>query len=47
MSEPTFEDRAFLGHQAVYERIVRGECTDVEAELTQATLDASSDDQQQ
>jgi hypothetical protein len=44
MTEPTFEDRAFLGHQAVYERIVRGEHPDVEAELTQATLDASEED---
>lgn len=44
MAEPTFEDRAFLAHQAVYERIVRGEHPDVEAELMKATLDASSDE---
>lgn len=42
MSEKlSFNDRVFLGGQAVYERIVRGEVTDVEAELMQVHLTES------
>lgn len=43
MSESlSFDDRVFLGGQGVYERIVRGEVTDVEAELMDVHL-AESD----
>jgi hypothetical protein len=37
----TFQDRMFLGSEAVYERILQGQVTDVEAELTEAHLRAS------
>lgn len=41
---PTFDDRAFMAHQAVYEQILRGEVDDVEAALMDATFNASQDD---
>lgn len=43
MSE-TFEDRMFRGGQAVYEQILRGEVTDVEAALMDVQLKASEED---
>lgn len=42
MSE-TFQDRLFLGGQAVYEQILRGEVTDVEAALMDVHLQASAE----
>ncbi|WP_153288602.1 hypothetical protein [Streptomyces fagopyri] len=42
MSEdPTFEGRMFLESEAVYQRILDGQVTDVEAELMEAQLRAS------
>ncbi|WP_164405993.1 MULTISPECIES: hypothetical protein [unclassified Streptomyces] len=42
MSEdPNFQDRMYLESQAVYQRIVEGQVTDVEAELMDAQLRAS------
>ncbi|MFF7330655.1 hypothetical protein [Streptomyces sp. NPDC008150] len=44
MSEdPNFQDRMFLESEAVYQRIVDGQVTDVEAELTEAQFRASQD----
>ncbi|MCX4421454.1 MULTISPECIES: hypothetical protein [Streptomyces] len=42
MSEDlNFQDRMYLESQAVYQRIVEGQVTDVEAELMDAQLRAS------
>lgn len=41
MDEPTFQDRMFLGSEAVYEQIQRGEHPDVEAALMDAQANAS------
>ncbi|MFD8218037.1 hypothetical protein ACFV2U_31065 [Streptomyces sp. NPDC059697] len=42
MSEDlNFQDRMYLESQAVYQRIVEGQVTDVEAELLDAQLRAS------
>lgn len=49
MAEPTFSDRMFLGGQAVYEAIQRGEIQGadaVEAALMDVQLDASDSEQQ-
>ncbi|MGW1564321.1 hypothetical protein ACWCQ1_48970 [Streptomyces sp. NPDC002144] len=44
MSESTnFQDRMFLAGQAVYQRILDGQVTDVEAELMDAQLQASEE----
>ncbi|MDX3755472.1 hypothetical protein [Streptomyces sp. AK02-04a] len=44
MSEDlNFQDRMYLESQAVYQRIVEGQVTDVEAELMDAQLRASQD----
>ncbi|MFD5792438.1 hypothetical protein ACFWIO_02700 [Streptomyces diastatochromogenes] len=44
MSEhPDFEERLFLEGQAVYQRIVDGQVSDVEAELMDAHLRASEE----
>lgn len=44
MSDNTnFQDRMFLAGQAVYERILDGQVTDVEAELMAAHLQASEE----
>ncbi|MFJ9747328.1 hypothetical protein [Streptomyces chartreusis] len=44
MSEDTnFQDRMFLESEAVYQRILDGQVTDVEAELMAAQLRASEE----
>lgn len=40
-----FNDRMFLGSQAVYEQILRGECPDVEAALMDVQLKASEEEE--
>ena len=43
----TFEDRMFMGSEAVYARIEAGEVFDVTAALEDARLEASGTDEQQ
>ena len=45
MSEPTFEDRMFLGSEAVYEQIVQGQVPDVQAALMDAQAQASQEEE--
>lgn len=46
MSEdPNFQDRMFVESEAVYQRILDGQVADVEAELMEAQLRASQDDE--
>lgn len=42
-SDSGFEDRMFLASEAIYARIERGECTDVEAALLDAHLGESEE----
>lgn len=41
----SFDDRMFLGGQAVYERIVTGQCTDATAELMAVHLTESTSEE--
>lgn len=43
MADPTFADRMFMGSEAVYASIERGEHPDVQAALMQAQADASEE----
>jgi len=45
VSEPTFQDRMFLGSEAVYEQIVQGQCQDVQAALMDAQAQASQEEE--
>ena len=46
MSESgNFQDRMFLASEAVYQRILDGQVTDVEAELMDAHLQALEEDE--
>jgi hypothetical protein len=41
--DPNFQDRMFLESQAIYQRILDGQVTDVEADLMEAQLRASQE----
>lgn len=41
-TDSSFDDRMFLGGQAVYERIVTGQCQDAESELMDVHLTEST-----
>jgi hypothetical protein len=43
-NEPSYQDRVFLGHEAVYARIESGEVKDVHAEMQRVNFEESGKD---